>query len=257
MGTLPRTRGWNEVVDLISNGANVAQVAEKTLVAAQKALSTTKGDPGFAEAVYLMAQLALAGKSKDAAAHLATVGIDLKDGYTGADVATAISAALDERMQGKGRRSDWGEMARGALVSAVSEFLNSKGDRLFGNSREELTAELRPLHREKGFGELGRAFFGTMAVKMLNYFLTKTLGTHVGEGRRFNTMKEYSEFKKAMTKHGGETAVIVEKFSGQWLQKQIRENAGVVTREAAEGFGAHAIRKMQLELAARSGRHGN
>ena len=93
-----------------------------------------------------------------------------------------------------------------------------------------------------------------MAVKVLNYFLSKTLGTHVGKGRRFPTMKEYSEFKRGMAAHCRETALIVEKFSGQWLQKQLRDNGGVITREAAEGFGAHAIHKMQLELAARAGR---
>jgi hypothetical protein len=61
-----------------------------------------------------------------------------------------------------------------------------------------------------GFGALGRAFFGTMASKMLNYFLSKTLGTQVGEGRRFATLKECSEFKGALAKHCGEAAVIVE-----------------------------------------------
>lgn len=257
IGTLPRTREWDAVVDFIANGADVAKVAEKTLVAAQKALMTTKGDAGFREAVFLLAQLALAGKSKDAAAHLEAMGVELKDGYSPADLVTALAAAVDRRMEGRGERHDWGEMARAALVAAVTEALNSSGDGLFDRSRDDLTAELRPLHRKKGFGALGRAFFGTMASRMLNYFLTKTLGTHVGEGRRFPTMKEFSEFKKALTKHCSETAFIVEKFSGQWLQKRIREDGGVVTREAAEGFGAHAIRKLQLELAARAGRHGN
>lgn len=118
IGTLPRTREWNAVVDYIANGANVPQVAEKTLLAAQKALMTTKGDPGFREAVYLLAQLALAGKSKDAAAHLEALGVELKDGYSPADLVTALSAAVDRRMEGRGQRKDWGEMARGALVAA-------------------------------------------------------------------------------------------------------------------------------------------
>lgn len=258
IGTLPRTRDWDEVVDFIANGAAVATVAEKTLVAAQKALMTTKGDAGFREAVYLLAQLGLAGNANDAAAHLESLGVELKGGYSPADLVTALSSAVDQRMEGRGERSDWGEMARGALVAAVSEVLSGNSGKLFDTaSRADLTADLRPLHKEKGFGALGRAFFGAMASKMLNYFLSKTLGTHVGEGRRFATMKEFSEFKKAMTQHCNETAFIVEKFSGQWLQKQLRENDGAVTREAAEGFGAHAIHKMQLELAARAGRHGN
>jgi hypothetical protein len=256
IGTLPRTRDWDAVVDYIATGAKVATVAEKTLVAAQKALGTTKGDAGFREAVYLLAQIGLAGGAKDAAAYLEAQGVELKDGYSAADLVTALYAAVDERMEGRGQRHDWGELARGALVTAVSATLKADGEGLFDASRETLTAELRPLHREKGFGELGRTFFASLASKTLNYFLSKTLGTHVGAGRQFPTMKEFSEFKKAMGQHCNEAAVIVEKFSGQWLQKRIRKDGGVVTRETAERFGAHAIKKMQLELAARAGRHG-
>ena len=42
IGTLPLTRWWDEVVDLIAHGANVSQVTDTTLWAAQKAL----GDGG-------------------------------------------------------------------------------------------------------------------------------------------------------------------------------------------------------------------
>ncbi len=257
LGTLPASQTWDGVVTPLANGADVKQVADQTLVAAHKALLTTKGDPGFREAVYVMAQLGLAGNADDPVAALSAAGIELNDGYSTADLAIAVSAAVDRRMEGKGQRNDWGEMAKGALVSAVTQCLTAKGPTMFEATREELSASLRPLRREKGFGELGRAFFGTMAVKVLNYFLSKTLGTHVGQGRRFATMKEYSEYKRGIATHCKETALIAEKFSGQWLQKQIRDNGGVTTREAAEGFGAHAIHKMQMELAIRAGRKKN
>ena len=255
LGTLPRTKEWNDVVRLVSEGADVAQVAGKTLVAAQKALGTTKADPGFAEAVYLMAQIALAGKMRDAAAYLETLGVDIHKDYSTADLSTALSAAVNRRMEGRGLRTDWGEMARGALVSAITSELTANGERLFQGSRQELTAELGPLHKEKNFGRLGRAFFTKMTHRFLNYFLTKTLGTQIGVERAFTTRREYREFRAAMRTHCAEAAGIVEKFSGQWLTKQLRET-GSVSREAAERYGAYAIRKMQLELAARAGRYG-
>lgn len=256
LGTLPRTREWKDVVRLVSEGADVAQVAGKTLVAAQKALSTTKEDAGYGEAVYLLTQIALAGKTKDAVAYLETLGVDIHKSYSTADLTTALSAAVNRRMEGRGLRTDWGEMARGALVSSIASTLTANGERLFTGSRQELTAELAPLHREKGFGQLGRSFFTKMTQRFLNYFLSKTLGTQVGANRAFTTRNEYTEFRKAMRTHCAEAAGIVEKFSGQWLTKQLREH-GSVTREAAERFGAYAIRKMQLELAARAGRYAN
>jgi hypothetical protein len=257
IGTLPKTREWREVVDFIANGANVAAVADKALVAAQKALLTTKGDLGFREAVHLLAQLGAAARSEDPAAHLEGLGVELRDGYSAVDLVTALSAAVDRRMEGRGQRSDWGEMAKGALVTAVTESMRHTEARLFDPTRQDLNADLQRFRTEKGFGILGRAFFGAMSGRVLNYFLTKSLGTHVGAGQRFATMKEFSEFRKAMATHNGEASQIVEKYSGQWLQKQFRECPTGITRDAAEGFGAHAIHKMQLELAARAGRNGS
>lgn len=80
IGTLPRTREWDEVVDLLANGANVSQVADTTLWAAQKALRAVVNHAGFCEVMYLATQLALARRSKDAAEHFASVGVELKDG---------------------------------------------------------------------------------------------------------------------------------------------------------------------------------
>jgi hypothetical protein len=48
IGTLPRTRWWDEVVDLIAHRANVSQVTDTTLWAAQKALGTVS-DAGFGQ----------------------------------------------------------------------------------------------------------------------------------------------------------------------------------------------------------------
>ena len=256
LGTLPRTKEWKDVVRLVADGADVAQVAGKTLVAAQKALGTTKADAGFGEAIYLLSQIALAGKTKDAAAHLESLGVEIHKDYSTADLTTALSVAVNRRMEARGLRTDWGEMARGALVSAITSKLAENGERLFTGSRQLFNAELGGLHREKEFGALGRTFFGKMTKRFLNYFLTKTLGTQIGEERGFPTRREYREFRKSMRTHCEEAAKIVEKFSGQWLNKQLREHGGV-TREAAERFGAHAIRKMQLELAARAGRYAN
>jgi hypothetical protein len=62
---------------------------------AGKALGTVVNDAGFREAMDLVAQPALAGRSKDAAEHLASVGVDLKDGHSAADLVSALTAALD------------------------------------------------------------------------------------------------------------------------------------------------------------------
>ncbi len=47
IGTLPRIRRWDEVVEMIATGADASTVADTTLWAAQKALGMVQNDPGF------------------------------------------------------------------------------------------------------------------------------------------------------------------------------------------------------------------
>jgi hypothetical protein len=234
-------------------GAGAAMVAEATLRAAQRALANVEKDAGFREAVHLMIQLAVAGTTKDAAGHLAGVGVELAEGGSVADVAAALTEALDAKMDGKGRRSDWGEMARGALVATVSEYLTAQGAPLFEAKREELTATLAPLRED--FAGFGRKFFGEFTNKVLNYFLSKTLGAQVGQG--FVTTNQLALFKDGMRRHCTEASLIVEDFCGGWLAKKQWQNGGDISREDAGKLGWNAVRKMQLELEERNKGNGS
>lgn len=56
LGSLPRSRAWKEVVGLITAGADVSQIANATIRAADKAFTFVLNDEGFTEAVWLMTQ---------------------------------------------------------------------------------------------------------------------------------------------------------------------------------------------------------
>lgn len=77
LGSLPRSRAWKEVVGLITAGADVSQIANATIRAADKAFSFVFNDEGFTEAVWLMTQLAIAAKKDNFNDHLQSVGINL------------------------------------------------------------------------------------------------------------------------------------------------------------------------------------
>lgn len=257
LNTLPDTEPWRKVVRRVFEGPNAAVVADQTREAAQKALLTVQGDAGFREAVHLLVQLAEAGTKQDLTAHLASAGVDLGDGSSVADVAVALAEAVSKRMEGKGQRSDWGEMARGALVAAVSEHLAPSQQKLFSGTREDLLAELRPLRKEKEFGELGQKFFGTLVSKCLDYFLSKSLGSKVGEGQPFATTSQVSAFQSSLKKHCDDVSLVVRDYCGEWLSLHRFEEKGNISRESAEKFGWYALEKIRLTLAERAGRVGN
>src|SRR5271168_576134 len=74
LGTIPKTRKWREVVELVagangtvgaSPGGSVSAIAAKTLDAAQTALDKAIEDPGVGYAFYLLTQVVLAARTSE------------------------------------------------------------------------------------------------------------------------------------------------------------------------------------------------
>jgi hypothetical protein len=63
LGTLPRTRKWIQVLDLIGGGAGTPDVAAATMDASQRGLISAAKDPGLVYTVWLLTQVPLAARS--------------------------------------------------------------------------------------------------------------------------------------------------------------------------------------------------
>lgn len=251
LNTLAVTRRWKNVIGLITEGADASRVAEAVTHAWEHALGTVQNDAGFREAVYLLMQFGVAGKSHDPTGHLSSVGVEVSGAASVVEVAMALSAAMERRLEGSRQRSDFGELAQRALIAAVTDHLQKQLPTLLASTADDVGGAVRKCGREKAFGELSRVFFARMTNECLNYFLSKTLPAQVGEGRRFTTTEQLAEFEQAMTTHCSEAAEIVESYSGGWFSKHYHEEGGRIGRDSAENFGWFGLEKMRRELAAR------
>jgi hypothetical protein len=126
LGRLPRTRKWNEVVDLIAGGAGTAQVATATINAAEKGLGHAANDDGVIETIWLLTQLPLAARSKDFAGALRERTVSASDSPSLPDVIAAVSEAIDAKMANNRGRSDLGEMAQMAAAETISEVIGAR-----------------------------------------------------------------------------------------------------------------------------------
>ncbi|TDQ41895.1 hypothetical protein [Tepidicella xavieri] len=248
LGVLPRTKAWKEVVGLIAAGANVSQIANATITAAEKAFSFVMNDVGYTEAVWLMTQMAIAAKKPDIHQHLAAAGIHLPTDPSLVDVTTAITEALDRRVEGTGKRSDLGMLANRAIVGAVNDVLAPKLHSLFSSDPDTMRAALADLGKPREFGEFSRHFFARLANEGLQYFLSKVINTQLGEGMRFATMNQAAEFNLALQTHTREASLIVEQFSSEWFSKHRYHEGGDISRKSSDGFAGYALKKMRDEL---------
>jgi hypothetical protein len=255
-GSLPRTRKWSQVVSLIGAGASTAQVANATLIAAGNGLGVAANDTGVVETVWLLTRLPLAARSEDFAGSLRLCGVQVSDSPALMEIVGAVTEAIDARMPNCRGRTDLGEMAQMAAAETLSHVIGGRVTNLFGSTAEDVRQSFASLATNRQFSAFAKDFFARFTNKCLDYFLSKTLARHVGEGQRFRTLAEQGEFTKALETHCREAARIVEDYSGGWFSKKNWETSGEITREDIGAFTGYAMTKLTAELKQGAGRVG-
>jgi hypothetical protein len=188
---LPRTRVWQEVVELIAGGAGAPQLANATIIVAQRGLNLASNDSALVEAVWLLTQLPLAARSGDFAGYLRMSGMNVPDSPGLMDVVGAFSEAADARASG-GRRTDLGEMAQMAAAETIYRVVGERTAGLYGASAQDVATAFSSLGTVAGFGTFARDFFARLTTRCLDFFLSRAFYHHVGEGKRFTTLAQQS-----------------------------------------------------------------
>jgi hypothetical protein len=253
LGTLPQSRRWRQVVDLIGAGGNVQDVAAATSSAAEQQMIDASNDPAVKYSVWLLTQIPTAAAKHDFALELRRLGLLVGDSPTLLEVATAASAAIDRHVAKQGGGTDLGEMAQLSAVESLTAIAGRELTDLFGEEAIRTQAALRGLGTVKQFAVLARDFFSRLAGRQLDYFLSRELALHVGLNSRFRSIRELKEFERALELHCREASRIIKEFSGQWFSKHTYE--GGITEESAGHFAHVAFEKMREELQHRRSAH--
>jgi hypothetical protein len=252
LGDIPRTRKWQEVVGLLACGAGTAQVANATIAAAERGLNLAAEDKALVETVWLLTQLPLAARAKglkEFVGALRQAGLQVSDEPGVMEVVGAFSDAIDARVSNNGGRTDLGEMAQMAASETIANVLGTRTQSLFGTHAQDVQKALAGLATNKQFSQFSRQFFARITNRCLDYFLSRAVSHHLGEGKRFATLAQHAEFTKALEVHCREASKIVEEFSGGWLSKTNFEKGGI-SRDDASGFAHVAMHKLMDELKA-------
>ncbi len=247
LGNLPRTRKWRDVVALIQGGAGTVQLANATISAAEQGLRLAAEDKGLVETIWLLTQIPLAARSDDFAASLRNAGLNVSDAPSLMEVVGALSDAIDSRLANNGGRTDLGEMAQMAAAETISKEVGGRTQSLFGTTPADVQSAFSQLATNKQFSGFARQFFSRLTNKCLDYFLSRAMAHHVGEGKRFATLAQQADFSKALETHCQEASKIVEVFSGGWFSKTNWEQKGI-PRDNAAGFAHVAMKKIVAEL---------
>jgi hypothetical protein len=246
LNELPRTRKWDQVVDLIKADGDVAAIAAASLDAAAQGFRQAADDAGVARATWLLTQLPLAAQNPNFVERLAALGVEVSGTPSLVELVGAFTDAIDAHMRRSGGRTDLGEMAQMAAAETLTSVLGQRTQSLFGTSAEDVQRELARLATKKQFGDLARDFFASVTRRYLGFYLSRELSNHVGGDRRFANISEHTDFNSALELHCRQASKIVEDFAGSWFSKTNWEEG--ITPDHAKRFAWVALKKLRAEL---------
>lgn len=246
LGTLRTTRKWRHVTQLLSTGADVAELAAAVAIAAEKDLEAARGDPVLGSTMWLLAQLPLAARTDRFAAELVALGFTSGSETSILGIVGDFAKAIDSQIPGTAGRTDLGQLARHAAVESLTELVGGQVGNLFDATADDVQIELAKFASKGRFALLARDFFARLTLKTLDYYLSRVLADHVGPDRRFGTLQERERFYTALNQHCREASLIVDQFAAGWFSKVNYQ--GTLTRGSAQRFTDYALTKMRDEL---------
>jgi hypothetical protein len=249
LGSLPQSRKWRNVVELISGGADIDEIAAATSAAAELSVIAAANDPAVRTAFFLLTQIPLAARGERFVPELRALGLKLSDQPSLVEIVSALADAVDRSARRTGARTDFGEMVQLSAAESLNATAGRELPHLFGTPPDSVRRVLGGLATVKQFAVLARDFFSRLTRRHLDYYLSRELSKHVGINARFQTIREHRQFEEALDLHCRQTSRIIEEFSGQWFSKQNYE--GGIDQANAGRFVHVASDKIRKELRVR------
>src|SRR5207249_1111370 len=107
LGVLPRSKDWQQVIALLSEGANLEDIAAAASRAAETSMIDASGDPAVRHAFWLLTQIPLASRRDDFERALRTLGLRVPAQPSLAEITSAMMDAIDRAATGSHARNDF------------------------------------------------------------------------------------------------------------------------------------------------------
>lgn len=251
LGSIPRSKPWRRVVDLLEDPlASDEVIVAASAAAAENSLSEAARDPVYVEAVRLLLTIPYCARAEDFGAALRASDIAVGQKPDLVDLLTAATRRLDDVARQSNQRKDIGELAARALNGTLAVAIGDNLPTLFGAVPEDVQAVAGRLSWSRGISRLTRLFYARLVSDCLSYWLDRTLADQIGADRRFSSMPDRASFDAAVFHYAQEATRIIQEFSGGWYGKTLHTTGGIETRDAAI-FGAVALKKIVAELRVR------
>lgn len=249
VGELPKTKRWDQVLALLqAPEVDPAAVAGATVDAAERRLLALRGDPSVTYCFWILTRLASAARGEDFQAASAALGIDVRHDEHALSLIAKVNERARDELEHYPESGPFGELASLSLRSALTRALGAQNLPLFQSSVDDLVGVFRRHSSASQFGELATSFFGDFYAQTLRYYIDRAIPGSMHADGGLRSLSDGEDFRAALDLHARESARIVETFAASWFTKHRGTHGETISRDEAEGFTAHALRKLRKEL---------
>jgi hypothetical protein len=242
LGILPKTYRWQQVIQLLEEGADVSDIADASFEAAQAGLAKIPKDSGFLIALTNIFHFIESAKSKNLTNALWEHGFPVPKDVTLLDLASSLRQKTDIDLIDNKAQSDVGEIAQNAFSEAL--FKNASADipNFFEATAQSTHETLKTDLSGKRLTGILHEFYAVFTRRYLTYYLSRELSNHVGPGRLLGNINEHEAFNRAFDVYIRQTVKITKEFNPGWLSKAIHEQQ--LSRESVKRYAHGAFKKI-------------
>jgi hypothetical protein len=246
LGRLPRTVRWKRVIELLEHSANVSDITQASLRAAEKGLSSAPADEGFARTLATIFDFVDAAQSKDTFSALRDKGFSLAEEPTLLDFTISFSERVDASTADLRSKSDLAEIAKNSFNQVVFTRIAPLLPTLFGTTSAEIENALKGQLRGKQLQGSMHEFFVIFTNRYLQYYLRREIANHIGIGRALASANDHAEFNRAFETYIRQTVRITDEFTPGWFGKARYEKR--LSRAEVSKFAHVAFKKIRSEF---------
>lgn len=246
LGRLPRHPRWKRVIELLSARADVAEIAQASLHAAESGLLSAPRDEGFVRTLTTVFDFINAVQSKDVSATLRAKGFPLTDEPTLLDFSSAFARRVDALTFSLQSKTDLPEIAKHSFNQVLLQNTTPLLPSLFETGIEQVESALRTALKGRQLKETMHEFFATFTHKYLQYYLSREMSNHVGIGRALANTDDHTEFKRAFETYVRQTVRITDEFTPGWFGKARFEQR--LSKQDVSRYAHVAFKKIRSEF---------
>jgi hypothetical protein len=249
VGTLPKTRRWREVVELLDDSPQLTGALAAALTdAADYRLARLASEESLNYAFWLLVRITSAAQRGDFGQQLDRLGLSSRPSASTLSLISDLSDKVRQRTTSDIISGDFAEIASLSLRKALLETIAERGRSFFGSSMEDIRGALRAYSPPNRFAVIAQRFFAEFFARTLKSLLDRELANHTGPGHAIRTAAQAQGFSDALDLYTREAVAITENFAIEWYSLHNWRTGHQITPEEARGFVGHALDKLRDEL---------